>query len=99
MSKFSRPDLAALALCALVIVAMTVCSIAHVATPTIFETLATIALSGGLGMSLNALPPLGRETITAPPTAPAPARSGVPAPRQAPLSAPAGVPAPGTVQV
>lgn len=60
-----RPDLAAIAVAALFGLCLTVCALLHVAAPPVLETLATIALSAGVGIAVG-------PSITTPP-APAPA--------------------------
>ena len=84
--KIARPDLAALGLCALIVVGIVVLSAFGVPVPDVLPYLATAALSAGAGLSLNG--PIGTETVrtsSSTQSAPAPApRASLP-PRPAPV--------------
>jgi hypothetical protein len=93
VTKLPRPDLAALYLCALVVVAMTALAVAHVAIPNVMPYLALASLSAGAGISLNTPNPAEtiRTSSSAPVRSSAPIAAAAPAPR-APVGAVNGAP-------
>lgn len=78
--KITRPDLAALAICALALVGIIVLAALHVPAPEILTTAALISLSAGVGIATQTVTTAtAPEAVSVPVAAPAPAPVVIPA--------------------
>lgn len=59
--KIPRPDLAALAVCVVIVAGMVALALAHVGIPDVFPYLATAALSAGAGVAVAYTGPSGTQ--------------------------------------
>jgi hypothetical protein len=82
--KPSRPDLAALALCGLVVVGIVALAALHVGIPDVLPYLAVAALSAGAGVAVSGGVAQVLFNSAGSSTAPAPSPARVPAPAPAP---------------
>jgi hypothetical protein len=89
--KITRPDLAALAICAIALVGIVVLSAMHTATPEILTTVALISLSAGVGIATQTVTP---ATVPAAVSEPVAAAEAVPAPVVIPAQAAVALEAP-----
>jgi hypothetical protein len=81
--KIPRPDLAALALCALALVGIILLAALRIPVPEVLTFVALGALTGGAGIALNT--PNGKETLPRSTAAPVPApRAPAPYPQPEP---------------
>lgn len=83
--RITRPDLAALGLCAILVVAITVLAALHVPVPDVLPYLATGALSAGAGLGLNVGTSSSTSTTSSAPAEPVtvPAQPSAPVLEQA----------------
>lgn len=92
--KITRPDLAALAICAIGLVGIIVLSGLHVAVPEILTTVVLISLSAGVGIATQSVTSATAPAVASEPVAAAPAPVIIPTQTTVALEAPVATHAP-----